>query len=304
MRCFKCGAQGHQRKNCPRIEPEEEQGETGGEEVRDDRGEREEDPRQPEPLAGPGEPTEQIEQTAETPGNHEFTAVERKRKKSLKTLATDLKENESVLERSSGAVSLDQGLSQPVSSEGADGEGIGLRSDKRLRFESWSRGTAGVESRAAGAPDLNPGRSDGGSRSLPGAAVPPCSEGEERSAESLLGAAVNPSLSDSQQTVAELKGEEQLKILAAAVNDSDEEYEEGEMGGADGGEVSDSSLFSDITDSQTTRKKLYSVNKIREFLDQTKGEVIAQPETGIEPGTFRTETQHGYRCTKEPRPLC
>ncbi|MGH0115444.1 UNVERIFIED_CONTAM: hypothetical protein FKN15_000079 [Acipenser sinensis] len=193
MRCFKCGAQGHQRKNCPRVEPEEEQGETGGEEVRDDRGEREEDPRQPEPLAGPGEPTEQIEQTAETPGNHEFTAVERKRKKSLKTLATDLKENESVSERSSGAVSLDQGLSQPVSSEGAEGEGIGLRSDKRLRFESGSHGAAGVESRAAGAPDLNPGRSDGGSRSLPGAAVPPCSEGEECSAESLPGAAVPPS---------------------------------------------------------------------------------------------------------------
>ncbi|MGH0120028.1 UNVERIFIED_CONTAM: hypothetical protein FKN15_063842 [Acipenser sinensis] len=104
------------------------------------------------------------------------------------SVATDLKENESVSERSSGAVSLDQGLSQPVSSEGADGEGIGLRSYKRLRFESGSHGAAGVESRAAGAPDLNPGRSVGGSRSLPGAAVPPCSEGEERSAESLLGA--------------------------------------------------------------------------------------------------------------------
>ncbi|MGH0171996.1 UNVERIFIED_CONTAM: hypothetical protein FKN15_062337 [Acipenser sinensis] len=273
MCCFKCGAQGHQRKNCPRVEPEEEQGETGGEEVRDDRGEREEDPRQ---LAGPGEPTELIEQTAETAGNHEFTVVERKRKKSIKTLTTDLKENESVSERSSGAVSLDQGLSQPVSSEGADGEGIGLRSDKRLRFESGSHGAAGVESRAAGAPDLNPGRSDGGSGSLPGAAVLPCSEGEERSAESLLGATVNPSLSDSQQVVAELKGEEQLKISAAAVNDSDEEYEEGEMGGADGGEVSDSSLFSDITDSQTTRKKLYSVNKIREFLDQTKADTLRE----------------------------
>ncbi|MGH0168930.1 UNVERIFIED_CONTAM: hypothetical protein FKN15_063721 [Acipenser sinensis] len=123
-----------------------------------------------------------------------------------------------------------QGLSQPVSSEGGGGEEIGLRSEKRLRFGSGSHSAAGVESRAAGAPDLNPGMSDSGSGSLPGAAVPPCSEGEERRAESLLGAAVNPSLSDSQQAVAELKGEEQLKTSAVAVSDSDEEYEEGEMG--------------------------------------------------------------------------
>ncbi|XP_034759163.2 protein mono-ADP-ribosyltransferase PARP4-like [Acipenser ruthenus] len=65
-----------------------------------------------------------------------------------------------------------------------------------------------------------------------------------------------------QQAVAELKGEEQLKT--STVNDS-EEYEEREMGAVDSGKVLDSSLFSDITDSQTTRKKLYSVNKIRVF---------------------------------------
>ncbi|MGH0153234.1 UNVERIFIED_CONTAM: hypothetical protein FKN15_053622 [Acipenser sinensis] len=70
-------------------------------------------------------------------------------------------------------------------------------------------------------------------------------------------------LAISEVVVAELKGEEQLKISAAAVNDSDEEYEEGEMGGVDGGEVLDSSLFSDITVSQTTRKKLFSQQTLK-----------------------------------------
>ncbi|MGH0115969.1 UNVERIFIED_CONTAM: hypothetical protein FKN15_060433 [Acipenser sinensis] len=56
MRRFNCGAQGHQRKQCPRnrdrAETEQDKGAPGGEEARGDRGERE-DEQPPEP-AEPG----------------------------------------------------------------------------------------------------------------------------------------------------------------------------------------------------------------------------------------------------------
>ncbi|MGH0183275.1 UNVERIFIED_CONTAM: hypothetical protein FKN15_011574 [Acipenser sinensis] len=62
MRCFKCGAQGHQRKQCPRnrdrAEAEQDKGAPGGEEARGDRGERE-DEQPPEPAEpGSAEPAE------------------------------------------------------------------------------------------------------------------------------------------------------------------------------------------------------------------------------------------------------
>ncbi|MGH0156684.1 UNVERIFIED_CONTAM: hypothetical protein FKN15_040619 [Acipenser sinensis] len=71
MRCFKCGAQGHQRKQCPRnrdrAEAEQDKGAPGGEEARGDRGERE-DEQPPEPakpeLAEPAEPEAAVPEAA------------------------------------------------------------------------------------------------------------------------------------------------------------------------------------------------------------------------------------------------
>ncbi|MGH0115349.1 UNVERIFIED_CONTAM: hypothetical protein FKN15_006777 [Acipenser sinensis] len=278
LRCFKCGAHGHQRKNCPVRESEgvqEGQGEIGGEAVRDDRGEQEDEPLQSEISAGPSEQAETVVQFAgqenkdgDSADNQGFIMVE-KRKRNKKTDKT-VKENESVLERSSGAVSSDLGLAQHTRFE-AGGGGVVPGSDRRLRSGLGGHGTAGVESRGVGAPDSNPGGSHGSSGSQLGAAVPPCSEGEEHSAESLLGAAVNPSLPDSPQSAVVEAGEENWKTATVTVeNDSNDEYEE-EMNEAEEGEASDSSLFSNIPDSQTAKKKLYSANEIGEFLDMTKG---------------------------------
>ncbi|MGH0147750.1 UNVERIFIED_CONTAM: hypothetical protein FKN15_036675 [Acipenser sinensis] len=181
--------------------------------------------------------------------------------KEIKKTDKTVKENESVLERSSGAVSSDLGLAQHTRFE-AGGGGVVPGSDRRLRSGLGGHGTAGVESRGVGAPDSNPGGSHGSSGSQLGAAVPPCSEGEEHSAESLLGAAVNPSLPDSPQSAVVEAGEENLKTATVTVeNDSNDEYEE-EMNEAEEGEASDSSLFSNIPDSQTAKKKLYSANEI------------------------------------------
>ncbi|MGH0159362.1 UNVERIFIED_CONTAM: hypothetical protein FKN15_037324 [Acipenser sinensis] len=170
---------------------------------------------------------------------------------------------------SSGAVSSDLGLVQHARFE-AGGGGVALGSVRRLRSGLGGHGTAGVESHGVGAPDSNPGGSHGSSGSQLGAAVTPCSKGEEHSAESLLGTAVNPSLPDSPQSAAVEAGDENLKTATVAVeNNSNDEYEEG-MDEAEEREASDSSLFSNIPDSQTAKKKLYSANEIAEFLDVTK----------------------------------
>ncbi|MGH0144446.1 UNVERIFIED_CONTAM: hypothetical protein FKN15_002794, partial [Acipenser sinensis] len=315
LRCFKCGAHGHQRKNCPVRESEgvqEGQGEIGGEAVRDDRGEQEDEPLQSEISAGPSEQAETAVQFAgqenkdgDTADNQGFIMVE-KRKRNKKTDKT-VKENESVLERSSGAVSSDLGLAQHTRFE-AGGGGVVPGSDRRLRSGLGGHGTAGVESRGVGAPDSNPGGSHGSSGSQLGAAVPPCSEGEEHSAESLLGAAVNPSLPDSPQSAVVEAGEENLKTATVTVeNDSNDEYEE-EMNEAEEGEASDSSLFSNIPDSQTAKKKLYSANEIGAGMGDV-AVVIADPQGSrntVEGSRNTVEVMiedkgsSVYRCTYRP----
>ncbi|MGH0185275.1 UNVERIFIED_CONTAM: hypothetical protein FKN15_017597 [Acipenser sinensis] len=74
MRCFKCGAQGHQRKQCPRnrdrAEAERDKGALGGEEARGDWGEREDEqhlePAKPE-SAEPAEPKAAVPEAVSTP---------------------------------------------------------------------------------------------------------------------------------------------------------------------------------------------------------------------------------------------
>ncbi|MGH0166592.1 UNVERIFIED_CONTAM: hypothetical protein FKN15_051009 [Acipenser sinensis] len=86
-------------------------------------------------------------------------------------------------------------------------------------------------------------RSGGSSGFQPGAVAPLCSEGEEHGAGSQAGADATPSPPDSQAEAAEVDLE------------NDSEQEEMGMNEAEAGEASDSSLLSEIPDSQIVKRK-------------------------------------------------
>ncbi|MGH0163129.1 UNVERIFIED_CONTAM: hypothetical protein FKN15_044204 [Acipenser sinensis] len=173
----------HQRKSCPKTEAEaeEEQGETGGESGR----------------------KSHVSQCHREGRENKLSQEHRQQKQLITKNSLWWREN-----KYSGAVSSDYGLSQPASSEGAGGEGIAPGCNRRLK--SGSHDTAGVESRAAGAPDSNLGGATVALSLNLGLQCFPVRRERSR-VESLFGAAANPSLSCSQQTAAKPAGAEQLK---------------------------------------------------------------------------------------------
>lgn len=269
MRCFKCGAQGHQRKQCPRnrdrAEAEQDKGAPGGEEARGDRGERE-DEQPPEPAkpesAEPAEPEAAVPEAAvpeaaasavpeavstpqykrhsqaqtasgqETGQSQEFEIVAKKKKKKKNTQSEE------------GEPKLDPGL-------------VFVGSGKKTQ----SPGVIVAES--GGDPQPMP---DEELTSSP-EAVPPCPEEEDTSTE-LPQSDYETGSKTGGGTEAEAVAVESGE--AAEEDGADGDEDEGMYETDDGG-LSDSSLISDVPDSQPIRKKLYTLQYICNFLDSTKG---------------------------------
>ncbi|MGH0123250.1 UNVERIFIED_CONTAM: hypothetical protein FKN15_011715 [Acipenser sinensis] len=273
MRCFYCGEQGHQRKACPRREARaetgQEQGNAGGEEVGVVGGEREEESApasqpQPEPVRTKEEAIQSRKETGADPP----TPRPRTKRVSQSLSQTGLELNTAITE---------------------NGEEPFRDVVKKKRFKQ--KAAELPDGRAQQVQSSEPAVT--GRLQAPSGAPVPHNAGEKNTVEGEPSAVQDSPLAESQSPETVLAGEQEeaaeagTKELEGAAEELTLRGEQEDSTDEMGEELSDSSLISDIPDSQpASKKKLYTLEQACDEsdrqVDHATGDYKVKPECVLE----------------------